>query len=60
MDNTSGFYRLDPNTNELQHAPNFVYAPDYTLLRVEKDTYAYPNNSWMWFDSLEEAENYFI
>lgn len=51
----SGFYKLDPS-GELLHGPNFVYGPDFTLLRELKDTYSYPVNGWSWFDTFEQAQ----
>lgn len=51
----SGFYRLDPG-GEILHGPNFVYGPDFSLLRELKDTYSYPVNGWSWFDTLEAAQ----
>jgi hypothetical protein len=53
IEDTSGFYRLV--NNELQFAPNSVYAPSYTLLRANKDTYEYPVDGWSWYD--EKPEN---
>ena len=40
---------------ELQCAPNFVYAPNYTLKAEEKDNHTYPVDGWYWFDTLELA-----
>ena len=58
---TSGFYRLNPNdSSALEYAPNFVYAPDYTLLRDDKDSYTYPTEGdWYWFDFEEKAYTFF-
>jgi len=56
---TSGFYRQDPESGELIHAPNFVYARDYELHRDQKDTYTYPIDGWYWFDSEEHAKAFF-
>jgi hypothetical protein len=50
-----GFYKLDTNGNML-HAPNAVFAPNYTLLKAEKDTYTYPVDGWRWFDSERDAK----
>jgi hypothetical protein len=49
MEDTSGFYKQNEE-KEWMHAPNFVYAPDYTLLKEEKDTYDYPVDGWSWYD----------
>jgi hypothetical protein len=48
METTAGFYKLE-DENWL-YAPNFVQAPDYTLLKEEKDTYEYPIDGWIWYD----------
>jgi len=59
METTEGFYKLEED-NWL-YAPNFVYAPDYTLLKEDKDTYTYPVDGWIWYDEQpyvnEEAPN---
>jgi len=55
---TSGFYRLVDGS--LAWAINAVWAPDYTLLREEQETYTYPTQGgWVWFNTLSEAETYF-
>jgi hypothetical protein len=56
QNDTSGFYS---NNGGLLCAPNFVDAPTYQLNRGDKDTYTYPVNGWYWFDSIEEAANFF-
>ena len=48
MENTSGFYKLEDGN--WQYAPNFVYAPNYTLEKELKDTYSYPVEGWTWYD----------
>ena len=48
---TSGFY----NKDFMLRAGMFVYAPTFTLLRADKDTYTYPVGGWYWFDSADEA-----
>jgi len=51
-----GFYKFEDGN--WQYAPNFVYAPDYILLREKKDTYNYPVNGWSWYDisPIQEEE----
>jgi len=44
-----GFYRQNEDLI-WEYAPNFVYAPDYTLLKEEKDTYEYPVDGWTWYN----------
>jgi hypothetical protein len=48
METIAGFYKLEEDN--WIYAPNFVYAPDYTLLKEEKDTYEYPVDGWYWYD----------
>jgi hypothetical protein len=55
---TSGFYKTD-NNNKLIFAPNSVRAPDYDLLRKDKDSYTYPIHGWHWFDTRDDAKNFF-
>jgi hypothetical protein len=53
-----GFYSVDAD-GIFHYAPNFVYAPSYTLLIEEKDLYTYPIEGWMYFDTKLEATTYF-
>jgi hypothetical protein len=53
MEDTSGFYKQDENGVWL-YAPNFVYAPNFELLRENKDNYTYPIDGWVWFDEIPE------
>lgn len=55
---TSGFYKLD-NETTLLYAPNFVAAPEYSLDKTIKNDFTYPVNGWYWFDSEEEAKQFF-
>jgi hypothetical protein len=50
---TSGFYK--PENNTFLYAPNKVSSPTYQLIATSKDQYTYPNNGWVWCDSIEEA-----
>lgn len=43
----------------LLEAPNYVYAPTFTLLKESKDTYAYPQDGWTWFDTEDQAREFF-
>lgn len=47
------FYKKDGDV--LLIAPNFVYAPTFTLLAEDQTTYTYPQDGWHWFDTEEEA-----
>ena len=49
----AGFYKLDGE--ELLHAPNRVTAPDFTLVKEDRDTYTYPRDGWSWYNTLEDA-----
>jgi len=49
-----GFYKNI--NNELQHAPNFVYAPTYTLT---KEDIIKEVDGWKWFDTETDANIYF-
>lgn len=57
MKDTSGFYKLEDNN--WQYAPNFVYGPNYELVRENKDSYTYPVEGWEWFDTEQEAYEFF-
>ena len=48
---TSGFY----NPEIRLRAGQFVYGPDYTLLRNQHQEYTYPQAGWTWYDSAEQA-----
>ena len=44
-----GFYKFEDGN--WQYAPNFVYGPNYELLRENKDQYQYPVEGWSWYDN---------
>ena len=48
---TSGFYKLDGE--ELLFAPNFVYAPAYSLVRGAYQELPY--DGWSWYSSENDA-----
>jgi len=56
MNTDSGFYKLDPESNELLYGPNAIYGPGFTLLKENYDEYTYPVDGWTWFDSENEAK----
>jgi hypothetical protein len=58
MIDTSGFYKIDDN-DIFYWAPNMVRAPDYSLDRETKDIIEYPYNGWYWFESRQEALDFF-
>lgn len=53
----TGFYKV---ATVLLFAPNKVENKDYILIREDKLTYTYPIHGWYWFDTLIEAETFFI
>jgi hypothetical protein len=53
---TSGFYKLD---GELLYAHDAVYGPTFTLLREIHEAYSYPVDGWHWFDSEDDAREFF-
>ena len=50
MENTSGFYK--ETVEQWFYAPNFVYAPTYTL---ERDGNREPIDGWEWHDTAPPA-----
>lgn len=53
----AGFFKK--NEDEIVMAENFVYSPIVTLKIEEKDNYTYPQDGWYYFDTKEEAEEFF-
>lgn len=51
-----GFYKNE--NGNLLSAANRVTTPNNTLLKQEKDSYVYPIEGWYWFDSEEDAYNF--
>ena len=56
MEDTSGFYKLDGD--QLLYGPNFVINANYELKRENKDQYTYPVDGWYWFDTEQQARQY--
>ena len=58
---SAGFYAL--LGEQVHYAPNFVFTPNYALIKEDKDEYLlldiFPMDGWYWFDSKEEAEAFF-
>ena len=54
---TKGFYKKIEGI--LLYAPNFVSMPDAEILIELKDTYIYPVNDWYYFDTEDDAYNFF-
>lgn len=57
MEETQGFYKNDDGT--LLYGPNFVLNANYELRKETKDDHTYPVDGWYWFDSEDDARNYF-
>jgi hypothetical protein len=55
---SDGFYKLESGT--IHHAPNFVRCNEYQLFRDQKDTYTYPVDGWRWFNSVVDAEAFYL
>lgn len=54
---TAGFYKKQEDT--ILYAPNIVEGNGYVLAAQDKDQYEYPVDGWYWFESEEEANNFF-
>ena len=52
-----GFYKLEGE--ELFFAPNFVECSEYIIRIEEKDDYIYPIFGWRYFETEEEAKNFY-
>jgi hypothetical protein len=50
MENTAGFYKQNEILTWI-YAPNFVYGPNFELLKENKDSYTYPVDGWSWYES---------
>lgn len=55
--NTAGFYKKEDIN--LWYGPNFVISSWYDLRKETKDQHTYPIDGWYWFDSEEEAREFF-
>ena len=54
---TSGFYKNDEGT--VLYAPNFVINKTFELYKEQHTTYSYPIEGWSWFDTEDEAYQFF-
>jgi hypothetical protein len=57
MNNTSGFYKND--FGDLLYGPNYVLSGSYNLYKEQKESYEYPVHGWYWFESEDEARQFF-
>jgi len=54
---TSGFYKNDNGV--LLYGANFVVNKNYELYREQHDLYSLPVDGWYWFNTEDEAREYF-
>jgi len=54
---SSGFYKLEGGT--LHYGPEYVLSLEYELFWHSKEDYDYPVDGWYWFDSYEEALEFY-
>jgi hypothetical protein len=55
--NNAGFYKKEDS--QILYAPNIVEGQGYVLVSLEKDTYEYPIDGWIWAQSEADAIAYF-
>jgi hypothetical protein len=55
---TAGFYKKQED-GQILYAPNWVEGLDISLVAQNKDQYDYPVHGWYWFESEEEATEYY-
>jgi hypothetical protein len=53
---TSGFYKVD---GALLYAPGQVYNANYQLHAADHAAHTYPVDGWHWFNTLEDACDFF-
>lgn len=51
------FYKKEDN--QILCGENFVFSPVVTLKAEDKDSYEYPQDGWYWFDTFDEALQFF-
>lgn len=52
-----GFFKKD--IDSILTGENFVFSPIVTLTKETKDDYTYPQDGWYWFDTFDEALQFF-
>lgn len=52
-----GFYKKDTDT--ILTGENFVFSTIVTLTKETKDEFTYPQDGWYWFDTFDEALQFF-
>jgi hypothetical protein len=56
MEETGAFYKMD---GEVLLSGTVINGPTYMLIASERETYTYPVSDWYWFNSEEEAVEFF-
>lgn len=56
MNDTAGFYKFESDL--LLHG-KMVHGPGFDLIQDFKDTYQYPVEGWYWFESEDQAREFF-
>lgn len=51
------FYKKE--SEELINGGELISTPSVTLTKETKDSYGYPQDGWYWFDTLDEALQFF-
>ena len=52
-----GFYKNEDGN--VMHGPNFVLNMNYELRKETKNKHTYPVDGWFWFNSDQEAYDFF-
>lgn len=52
-----GFFKKD--IDSILVGENAVFSPSVTLKAEDKDLYTYPQDGWYWFDTFDEALQFF-
>lgn len=53
-----GFYKKVDD--DILKGENFVFSPTIRLKSEDKDSYEYPQEGWYWFDTFDEALQFFV
>ena len=53
-----GFFKKD--IDSILVGENVVFSPSVTLKAEDKDLYTYPQDGWYWFDTFDEALQFFV
>lgn len=53
----NGFYKYE--NEQLLYASTYVKGPSIELLIEDKDTYTYPKDGWSYFETKQEALDFF-